>query len=138
MVNLKVTDNITVNNGWAEYSLPAYIGTLLNASVAGTANLQLADLDAMAAACKLHQWVDILANQEDASACRYGRASGYEVRGRSPMSVSGRSPFRPSPFEVPITTAYNGFLPEPVDLCTEPYAPPVQQRPVTDLKSDPL
>jgi catecholate siderophore receptor len=64
----KVTDNITVNSRTrAEHSLLAYIGTLPNASVAGTANPNPLTWTFTASPQSRNQWVDILANQEDAT-----------------------------------------------------------------------
>src|SRR4051812_9244521 len=64
----KVTDNITVNSRTrAEHSLLAYIGTLPNASVAGTANPNPLTWTFNASPQSRNQWVDILANQEDAT-----------------------------------------------------------------------
>ena len=64
----KVTDSITVSSRTrAEHSMLAYIGTLPNASVAGTANPNPLTWTFTASPQSRNQWVDVLANQEDAT-----------------------------------------------------------------------
>ena len=64
----KVTDSITLTSRTrAEHSLLAYIGTLPNATVAGTANPNPLTWTFNASPQSRNQWVDILANQEDAT-----------------------------------------------------------------------
>ena len=64
----KVTDSITLTSRTrAEHSMLAYIGTLPNATVAGTANPNPLTWTFNASPQSRNQWVDILANQEDAT-----------------------------------------------------------------------
>jgi catecholate siderophore receptor len=64
----KVTDSITVTSRTrAEHSMLAYIGTLPNTTAAQTANPNPLTWTFTASPQSRNQWVDILANQEDAT-----------------------------------------------------------------------
>src|SRR3954447_11617134 len=82
----KVTDNITLTSRTrAEHSLLAYIGTLPNATVAGTSNPNPLTWTFNASPQSRNQWVDILANQEEATfkfdtgSVKHTTAVGLEV-----------------------------------------------------------